>query len=223
MRYRQYKSLHPNQRFDIEVAFGTEWRSVTRRRPVIVRFFDRKRRNKILSNRRNLERKEKCLLLEKIYLTCKLPSIEESSASETCCTTGNVEFQQKDPGQRKERTDFETWQGLHHHRHHLSLNREGRWCNTEDFSTSFLHLSLFSIALWDLANYGLSIPWCCLSTSSSVCLDSFPLSLCLARWFWPVMMNGRHDHTTAVCVSLQWSGGLRVVRLPAGSWHGLSC
>ena len=31
----------------------------------------------------------------------------------------------------------------------------------------------------------------------------------------------RHDHTTAVCVSLPWSGGLRVVRLPAGSWHGL--
>ena len=90
--------------------------------------------NKILSNRRNLERKEKCLLLEKIYLTCKLPSIEESSASETCCTTGN------------------------HHHHHLSLNREGRWCTTEDFSTSFLHLSLFSTALWDLANYGLSIP-----------------------------------------------------------------
>ena len=29
------------------------------------------------------------------------------------------------------------------------------------------------------------------------------------------------DHTTAVCVSLQWSRGLRVVRLPAGSWHGL--
>ena len=31
---------------------------------------------------------------------------------------------------------------------------------------------------------GLSIPWCCLPTSSSsVCLVFFPLSLCLARWF----------------------------------------
>ena len=68
---------------------------------------------------------------------------------------------------------------------------------------------------------GLSIPWCCLLTSYSVCLVLFPLSLCLARWFWPYLMNGRHDHTTAVWVSLQWSGGLRVVRLPAGSWHGL--
>ena len=32
---------------------------------------------------------------------------------------------------------------------------------------------------------GLSIPWCCLPTSSSVCLVFFPLSLCLASWFWP--------------------------------------
>ena len=68
---------------------------------------------------------------------------------------------------------------------------------------------------------GQSIPWCCLPTSSSVCLVFFPLSLCLARWFWPDLMNGRHDHTAGVCVSLWWSGGLRVVRLPAGSWHGL--
>ena len=68
---------------------------------------------------------------------------------------------------------------------------------------------------------GLSIPWCCLPTSSSVCLVFFPLSLCLGRWFWPDLMNGRHDHTTAVCVSLLWSAFFRVVRLPAGSWTGL--
>ena len=67
---------------------------------------------------------------------------------------------------------------------------------------------------------GLSIPWCYLPTSSSVCLVFFPLSLCLARWFWPDLMNRNHDHTTAVCVSLRWSG-LCVFRLPAGSWHGL--
>ena len=35
---------------------------------------------------------------------------------------------------------------------HLSLNREGRWGTTDDFATSFLHVSLFSTALWDLAN-----------------------------------------------------------------------
>ena len=45
---------------------------------------------------------------------------------------------------------------------------------------------------------GLSSPWCCLPTSSSVCLVFFPLSLCLARWFWPDLMNGKHDHTTAL-------------------------
>ena len=43
---------------------------------------------------------------------------------------------------------------------------------------------------------GLSIPWWCLPTSSFVRLVFFPLSLCLARWFWPDLMNGRHDHTT---------------------------
>ena len=67
---------------------------------------------------------------------------------------------------------------------------------------------------------GLSIPWCCLPNSSSIYLVFFPLSLCLARWFWPDLRNGKHDHTTAVCVSLQSSGGLPEVQLPAGSWHG---
>ena len=68
---------------------------------------------------------------------------------------------------------------------------------------------------------GLSIPWCCLPTSSSVCFVFFPLSLCLARWFWPDLMNGKHDHTIAVCVSLRFSGCLHMVQLPAGSWHRL--
>ena len=36
---------------------------------------------------------------------------------------------------------------------HLSLNREGRWGTTDDLATSFLHFSLFSTALWDLANF----------------------------------------------------------------------
>ena len=70
---------------------------------------------------------------------------------------------------------------------------------------------------------GLLIPSCCLPTSSSVCLVFFPLSLCLARWFWSDLMNGKHDHTSAVCVSLRWSEGLHVVQLPAGSWHRLPC
>ena len=73
--------------------------------------------------------------------------------------------------------------------------------------------SLLSTALWDLANSRLVRSLMLSSTSSSVCLVFFPLSLCLARWFWPDLMNGRHDHTTAVCVSLRSSGRLRVVCL----------
>ena len=35
---------------------------------------------------------------------------------------------------------------------HLSFNCGGRWGTTDDFTTTFLHFSLFSTALWDLAN-----------------------------------------------------------------------
>ena len=51
---------------------------------------------------------------------------------------------------------------------------------------------------------GLSIPWCCLPTSFSVCLGLYPLPLCLVRWFWPDLMNGWHVHTTAGCSFLCW-------------------
>ena len=51
----------------------------------------------------------------------------------------------------------------HHHHQHQFLNREGRWGTTDDFATSFLHLSLFSTALWDLLN-SRPVPWCCLPT-----------------------------------------------------------
>ena len=36
---------------------------------------------------------------------------------------------------------------------HLSLNRGSRWSTTDDFTTTFLHFSLFSTALWDLADF----------------------------------------------------------------------
>ena len=98
---------------------------------------------------------------------------------------------------------------------HLSLNGEGRWGTTDDFSTIFFHFPCSPLPPGTWRTQGLSIPWCCLSASSSVCLVFFPLSLCLASWFWPDLMNGGLDHTTAICVSLPWSGGLRVVRLPA--------
>ena len=47
---------------------------------------------------------------------------------------------------------------------------------------------------------GLSIPLCYLPTSSSVCLIFFPLSLCLARWFLPDLMNlARSDNPLVAC------------------------
>ena len=72
------------------------------------------------------------------------------------------------------------WFNNHHHGH-LSLNCEGRWGTTDDFTISFLHFlcSLLPSGTWQTP--GLSIPWHCLPTSFSVFLVFFPLSLCLAR------------------------------------------
>ena len=90
--------------------------------------------------------------------------------------------------------------------HHQCLNREGRWGTTDDFANSFLHFPCSPLPSGTCRIQGLSTPWCCLPTSSSVCFVFSPLSLCLARWFWLDLMNGRHDHATAVCVSLRSSG-----------------
>ena len=65
---------------------------------------------------------------------------------------------------------------------------------TDDF-TSFFHFPCSPLPSGTLRTSGLSIPWCSVPTSSSVCLVFFPLSLYLARWFRPDLMNGRHDHT----------------------------
>ena len=72
---------------------------------------------------------------------------------------------------------------------------------TDDFTPSFLHFPLFSTALWVLP-YTRPVHSLMLSSHLFLCLVFFPLSLCLARWFWPGLMNERHDHTTAVCISL---------------------
>ena len=98
---------------------------------------------------------------------------------------------------------------------HLSLNHVGHWGITDNFTTSFFHFFLFFTALWDKAN---SRPVQFLMSSFSVCFVFFPLSL--ARCFWPDLMNGRHVHTISVCISFWWSS-LRVVQLPAESWHTL--
>ena len=56
-----------------------------------------------------------------------------------------------------------------------------------------------------------------LSVLSSLLFHTVPCKMVLAS-----SVNGRHVHTTAVSVSLRWSGGLCVVRLPAASWQRLS-
>ena len=63
----------------------------------------------------------------------------------------------------------------HNHHHHLSLSHKGRWGTTDDFTTSFLHFSLFSTAFRDLANSRLV---------HSLMLSSH-LFLCLACLFPP--------------------------------------
>ena len=111
--------------------------------------------------------------------------------------------------------------GLAVSHHHQSLNREGHWGTTDDFVTSFLHFSLFSTALWDLAN-SRPVHSLMLSSHPFFCLYcllppfNVPCKIILAR-----LMNRRREHTTSVCISLRWSGGFRVIRLPAGSWHRL--
>ena len=62
--------------------------------------------------------------------------------------------------------------------------------SSDDFATSFLHSSLFSTALWDLAN-SRPVHFLMLSSHLFLCLPRLLLPLlCLARWFWPDLMNG---------------------------------
>ena len=102
--------------------------------------------------------------------------------------------------------------GEWYHHHHQSLNREGRWGTTDDFlQPVFSIFSLFSTALWDLPN-SRPVHSLMLSSYLFLCLHSLlppftvPCKMVLAR-----SDEREHDHTTAVCVSLRSSGGLRVV------------
>ena len=54
-----------------------------------------------------------------------------------------------------------------------------------------------------------------LSSHLSSCLPCLlpPFAVPRKIFFWPYLMNGRHDHTTSVCVSLRCSGAPLVVRL----------
>ena len=73
------------------------------------------------------------------------------------------------------------WLHHHHHHHHQSLNREGRWGTIDDFATSFLHFPCSPLPSGTCRTPGLSILWCCLPTSSSVCLVTVPCKMVLVR------------------------------------------
>ena len=98
-----------------------------------------------------------------------------------------------------------------------------RWGTTNDFTTRFLNFSLFSTALLDLAN-SMPVHSLMLSSHLFLCLPcllpsfTVPCKIVFGRPY-----EWGHNHTTAVCISLQWSGDLCVVQSPAGSWHGLLC
>ena len=70
--------------------------------------------------------------------------------------------------------------------HHLSLKHEGHWGTTDDFSTSFLHFSLFSTALLVLAN-SRPVHFLVLSSHLFLCLPcllpafTVPCKMVLAR------------------------------------------
>ena len=74
---------------------------------------------------------------------------------------------------------------------------------SQPVSSSFLYSSLPS-GTWPTP--GLFTHWCCLSPLPLSALSSSPFLPCLARWFWPDLMNGLHVHTTPVCIYVPWSG-----------------
>ena len=100
---------------------------------------------------------------------------------------------------------------------HLHLSLYHRVVGTPQITSqpvsSIFLCSLLPSGTWQTP--GLSIRWCCLSTSYSVCIVFFPLSLHLAGWFWPDLMNGRHVHTTSVWVLLD---GQKEVSLFKTTW-----
>ena len=116
------------------------------------------------------------------------------------------------PDERRDRPE--------HHFNHLSLTREGCWGTTDDFATSFLHFPVLHCPPGLRELQACPFPDVVFPHLPLSALSYFPLLPCLARWFWPDLTNGRHDHTSRVSDSLRLSG-LRVVRSPAGSWHGL--
>ena len=104
----------------------------------------------------------------------------------------------------------------------LSLNCRRPWGSTDDFTTSFLHFSLLSIALWVLAN---SRPVHSLMLSFHHFFFCLPCLLSPFTLLCKIVLARRDEQETCPYhFSLHlfmMSVGLCVVRLPAGSWHRL--
>ena len=106
------------------------------------------------------------------------------------------------------------------HRHQF-VNHGDRWGTTDDFATSFLHFSLFSTTLWDLAN-SRPVHFLILSSHLFLCLPcllppfTVPCKMVLARpderETWPY-----HCSLPLFTIVRRSLCG----QLPAGSWHGL--
>ena len=101
-----------------------------------------------------------------------------------------------------------------------SPNCAGHWGTTEDLTSYSLHLGVLHCPLEHGKLKTCPFSYVVFPPLFLSALSSSSLSLYLARWFWPDLMNGRHGHTTSVCISLRWSG-LHVIWLPAQSWLNL--
>ena len=112
-----------------------------------------------------------------------------------------------------------------HHHHHPSLNCEGRWGTTDDFTTSFLHFSQFSTALWDLPN-SRPVHSLMLSSQLFLCLPCFlppftvPCRMVLAapdeRETCPYHCSLRHHMVMNFCAD-PYSVSVPIPVLP--QWH----
>ena len=98
-----------------------------------------------------------------------------------------------------------------HHHPRQCLNREGRWDTTDNFATSFLHFFPFSPQPSRTCRTpSLSITWCCLPISPSVCCW---------YWYWScdLMACFRCRLNSATCTGV----GLRLLKellLAAWGW-----
>ena len=97
---------------------------------------------------------------------------------------------------------------------HLSLNCKGHQGTTDDFTTNFLHCPLGLGELQACPFPDVVFPLIPLSA-----LSSSPLRCELQDGFGQTWWTGGHVHSIAICVSLWWSGGRRVLWLICYHWQ----